>query len=570
MPNLQNGITGDYNLNEFRKNLLNNFANFHSIQRRFMWKQMDSTVDGFVDRVVTGARVMKSMIGDFMPPKPATSNAMDYLPTETTRIRYIIRNPHTKETKVIRVRPSKKVVKLMAMTPKPFMVDKPKAMQMNEPDHMPEKQTSGYMSTMEYMTEKPKIIHMNERDHMTEKIKPVQMKYPDHMSEKLKPSYMLDPAKLRQLEKEQELIAEGRIPMIKAVKPSYMAFRAEKYGDAKDAEVNFNNDDDILSGKIKEFNGSWKPVYKLGDAPAGFSTARPYMMSALHTSVVGELLPEPQKQIYEPLTSNEFPEDESKKSHTYEVTEYTAEESVVQPYAHDYYKQQNPASPRASSLKQSIVTTDNPNVIEQIEDDTTTKPYYSEYRSQRGFLPSRGSYRTNAETTTSTTTPTTTTTTEEEPNYPAAFLKKMRNRPDGNYNSKILQHNKSPEEPLENSWIPSNTSYSSQKNKQIPYHQHLKSANNVQRIKSQKWPPDVENVYLKPEPSLTYDVSVSTTTEVHTHQEFTTLSPSITSNSRKNVRLKTPHYSTFTEPKHRSVRQRGSIKYGDKLEIEER
>ncbi|XP_046811611.1 uncharacterized protein LOC124421005 [Lucilia cuprina] len=516
----------------------------HSIQRRFMWKQMDSSVDGFVDRVVTGARVMKSMIGDFMPPKQTTSNVMDYLPTETTRIKYIIRNPHTKETKVIRVRPSKKVVKLMAMTPKPLMSDK------------------------------PKFMHINEPEHVADKLKSMNMKDAEHVTEKFKSMYMINPEKLRQIEKEQELIAEGRLPMKGGARPNYMAYRGEKLKDTKDVDMDLHSDNGIVRGRIQEFHDSWKPVYKVGDTPTGFTTFKPFMMSALHTSVVGELLPEPQKQVYEPLTSNDFPEEEPKKSHTYEVTEYTAEESVVQPYTHEYYNQRNPTSSRGSYIKHSPVTTESPNIITQIEDDTATKPYRIEYHSQRGFLPSRGNYRINEATSTTTTTtttePTTTTTTTEEPNYPAIFLKKIRNRPNSNYNSKVQQRSKQPELPLDNSWIPSNVTYSSHRDKHIsPYHQPLTS-NNAQRTKSQKWPPDVEETYLNTEISLSYDIS--TTTEVPHLQEYTTQSIHSSSNSRKNVRLKTHHHfsPSFNESKHRNVRQRGSVKYGDRLEIEER
>ncbi|TMW42265.1 hypothetical protein DOY81_012655 [Sarcophaga bullata] len=327
----------------------------HSIQRRFMWKQMDSTVDGIVDRVVTGARVMKSMIGDFMPPKPPGGNVMDYLPTETTRIKYIIRNPHTKETKVIRVRPSKKVVKLMAMTPKPLMQEKAKAIP------------------------------------------------------------MLDPEKLRQLEREQELIAEGRLPKRDETKSSYSALRSEKYRDTKNDDQYLTHDnEEIIRSKIKEFSESWKPVYKLGDPPAGFTTSKPIMMSALHTSVVGEFLPKPQKQVYEPLVSNDFP--------------------------------------RRKNLKR--LTPMNPNTITQIENDVDLKLQRAEYRAQKGFLPSRGNYRLNGDTTT-TTTSTSTTTTTEEPNYPAIFLRKYRNRPDTVYNPKEHLLNKIGRLSHESSnWIP--------------------------------------------------------------------------------------------------------------------
>ncbi|KAM7343085.1 uncharacterized protein ACRADG_010232 [Cochliomyia hominivorax] len=553
----------------------------HSIQRRFMWKQMDSTVDGFVDRVVTGARVMKSMIGDFMPPKPVASNVMDYLPTETTRIRYIIRNPHTKETKVIRVRPSKKVVKLMGMTPKPLMVDKTKSMNMNEADHMTEKQKLVYMNDNEHITnkfntihmndhanmkDKEKLIHMNEADHAKNNLKTFHIKYPEHITEKVNTILMINPEKLRQLEKEQELIAEGRLPMNNGAKSSFITLSAENSKDAKNVNIQFNTDDDIVSGKIKEFNESWKPVYKLGDTPAIFSTVKPYMMSALHTSVVGELLPKPQKQIYEPLTSNEFPEEDPKKSHTYEVTEYTAEESVIQPYTNEYHSQRNPTSSRVLSIKHSQRTTQSPNIVKQIEVETTAKPYYFDYQSQRGFLPSRGNFKVSVETSTTTTTPNTTSTSEEEPNYPAAYLKMIRNRPDSNYNSKVQHLTKSEETTVENNWIPSNATYSSQKHRQIPYHQHLTSVTTVQRTKSQKWPPDVQDTYFNS--SQSYENS-NPTTEIVVEQDASTHTSLSSSKSRKNVRLKNYHHSSITEPKHRSVRHRGSVKFGDKIEIEE-
>lgn len=460
---------------------------------------MDSTVDGFVDGVVTGARVMKSMIGDFMPNKQSSPNVMDYLPTETTRIKYIIRNPHTKETKIIRIRPSKKVVKIMTITPKPLMADKQKSM------------------------------------------------------------HMLNPEKLRKLEKEQELIAEGRMPMKQEKKPSYMELKSEK--DAHEQSVKSQSENDIVSGTIQEFGDSWKPVYMFADTPVGFSTAKPIMMSPLHTSVVGELLPEPQKQVYDPLNDlNELPEEETKKSNTYEVTEYTAEESVVQPLTHDYYNLRNQPS-RESLHKPSSVVTEDPLLVTQIEDELAVKSYLSEYRSQRGFVPSRHNYRSNTETTTISTS--TSTTTTEEPNYPIAFLKKYRERPDNNYHSKSQQRSKIAELSVESSWIPSNATYSSPKSRQHQYHQYSPS-NVAQRTKSQKWPPDVEESHQHTASS--YDIP-NTTDAPPTHQEFTTQSIRNNGHSRKNVRLKTPHLIN-SEYKQTNVKQRGSVKYGDRIEIE--
>ncbi|XP_073844484.1 uncharacterized protein isoform X2 [Musca autumnalis] len=587
----------------------------HRAQRRFMWKQMDTTVDGFVGRMVTGARMMKGMIGEFIPQqqlgKQNSGNALDYLPTETTRIRYIIRNPLTKETKVIKMRPSKKVIKLMAMTPKPILAEKTKSM------------------------------------------------------------YILENGKLRQLEKEQELIAEGKLPAKHEErmpgsrrKPNATSTRGHHREQLQNAEI-VNGVG--LGGQ--DFGENWKPIFK--DPPENHLNVRPSMMSLLHTNIVGELLPQPQKQVYDPKYESidyeemerererEFERDRN-KAHTYEVTEYTAEESVMQPLTHDYYSythvpisgltlrgvgsaQREPLTttteapseknkneeethdfysyrhvPVASlSLSQrglgnhyTATPKEAPHAEEEehkeVEEASSEKVQITEYRTHRVPPPptrggSSSNYRYHAETTTSL--PSTTTT--EEPNYPPAFLKKMRERPDSLYVVKPQQPRNKPKElVLENTWIPSNVSYETNN-----YHHNKPAAAayphtlSSVRIKSQKWPPDVQETHNS-------DSSNHHATEVASASspgyESNTLSSSSSAlrntgnHSRKNVRLKTheggnsspisSHTSTSSlssSPssgttsasssgtsnieyhRHRHSRHRGSIRFGDKLETDE-
>lgn len=578
---------------------------------------MDTTVDGFVGRMVTGARMMKGMIGEFMPQqqqggKPGSGNALDYLPTETTRIRYIIRNPLTKETKVIKIRPSKKVIKLMAMTPKPLLAEKTKSM------------------------------------------------------------YILENGKLRQLEKEQELIAEGKLPPKHEERmPSY------KKPNSGDNSHRGHNRDHLQHGEIvkgvglggQDFGESWKPVFR---DPESHSTAKPSMMSLLHTNIVGELLPQPQKQVYDPTyESNDYEEMERErereferdrnKSHTYEVTEYTAEESVMQPLSHDYYSYKHvPISGLTLRATGSTSTTESPSETNKNEEETNPEEHFysyrpvpvaslslslrglghryatpqkeipreveehkeveeassekvqiTEYRPHRGPPPSRlsgsSSYRSHVETTTSL--PSTTTT--EEPNYPPAFLKKMRERPDSQYVVKQQQPRNKPKElVLENTWIPSNMSYSETNTyhpKPTAYPQHSISS---LRIKSQKWPPDLPDTHNSDNAHHAAEPSAGSLQGYETNASATSISAvrNTGNHSRKNVRLKSHEggnsspisssassgssntstlsassssssSSSHSQPahetrnieyhRHRNSRHRGSIRFGDKLETDE-
>ncbi|XP_075166742.1 uncharacterized protein LOC142238895 isoform X2 [Haematobia irritans] len=487
----------------------------HRAQRRFMWKQMDNAVDGIVGRMVSGARAMKGMIGEFSPHNAKQGyggNALDYLPTEMTRVKYIIRNPHTKETKVITMRPSKKVVKLMTMAPKSPMSEKPKT------------------------------------------------------------KYMLEGGKLRQLEKEQELIAEGKIPTKHEDRPP-KAMQMDSYSAAKGKTRDYSTSEyDIVKGTGglggNDFGENWKPVYKDPDA----LSARP-SISPLHTSIVEAEDEEEEEGGGE--GEEEEKSNDRRKPHMYEVNEYTAEESVMQPLTHEYHSYKI-APLSAFTLKgvshQHLSESKNEVAHKNLE-KISEKGFSTEYRTQKGFVPSRSSYRSSMETTTAasvTTTSEATTTTTEEPNYPASFLKRYREK------QKLRSRPKEIE--LDNSWLPSNAStFSSGSSKPAIYHQTLSSP----RTKSQKWPPDVEDT-LNPESSQEVAIAAeSPNSHLQDYDPHTKTFHNSSTQARKNVRTK--NYTDTTDiasssnasntnshkeyNRHRISRHRGSIRFGDKLEV---
>ncbi|XP_037717706.1 uncharacterized protein LOC119552037 [Drosophila subpulchrella] len=314
-------------------------AEDHRIQRRFMWQEMNNSVmGGVLGRMFNGARAMKSMFTDLMPSTAgyAQKSNMDFLPTEMTRVKYIIRNPHNnKPMKIIKMRPSpKKVVKLRRPIPKPTVTE----------------------STV-------MIAHSIHGDH-----------------------------RMRQLEKEQELIAEGKAPMTsdEAIMEKY--FKKRPRG---------GSSNEVISGKIMEYQ-SWKPVYKAGETPSSFVTLRPQALTHLHTDISSggdhEMLPKPEKLVsyeYEREEEEEAENEVAKQmGHRYEVTEHTGEASGE---------------------------------VETVEAVASM---------ESGFVPSQGmTFRSQPpppprprHRSPSSTTTTTTSTTTEAPNYPASFLKKFRER----------------------------------------------------------------------------------------------------------------------------------------------
>ncbi|TDG39380.1 hypothetical protein AWZ03_014197 [Drosophila navojoa] len=351
-------------------------AEDHRIQRRFMWQQMD--MGGLMGRMFGGARIMRSMFGDFMPSTASYSkNMMDYMPTETTRVKYIIRDPHTnKPVKIIKMRGSaKKVVKLIRPLPKPQPL----------------------------VTESTKLQYEN---------------------------------RMRQLEKEQELIAEGKAPA------SSDEALMDKYFKHKPR----TNSNEIVSGKIMEYQ-SWKPVYKSGEQPTSYVTLRPQAMTQLHTQITssrdnkdypppGEMLPKPEKLVGRRPELDEEDDDfeqvdddnenelaKPPSGHQYEVTEHTGEASgEVQSLApmeggfvpskqyHSQPSEQANSQPSSHSGSHSSSHSNSP-------PDSHANGQHSHSGSHAHRPRSRGN---------SLAPPTTTTT--EVPNYPPAFLKKYRER----------------------------------------------------------------------------------------------------------------------------------------------
>ncbi|XP_018791957.1 PREDICTED: uncharacterized protein LOC108970804 isoform X1 [Bactrocera latifrons] len=85
-----------------------------ALQRRFMWKQMH--LDNLVGNMATRPYSIKHMTSDLAPNghSALTNKLFNYLPSETTRVKYIIHNPTTKKPmKIIKIRPSKKIVKII-------------------------------------------------------------------------------------------------------------------------------------------------------------------------------------------------------------------------------------------------------------------------------------------------------------------------------------------------------------------------------------------------------------------------------------------------------------------------
>ncbi|XP_067633412.1 uncharacterized protein [Eurosta solidaginis] len=107
------------------------------IQRRFMWKQMHME------------NLMRNALSDLVPTinsvKP--NKALNYLPSETTRIKYIIRNPTTNQPmKIIKIRPTTKIVKII---PKPNIGFEPKLILRQHNKPAPTYPTSDEMKKIE-------------------------------------------------------------------------------------------------------------------------------------------------------------------------------------------------------------------------------------------------------------------------------------------------------------------------------------------------------------------------------------------------------------------------------------
>uniref|UniRef100_A0A1B0BTK4 Exostosin GT47 domain-containing protein n=1 Tax=Glossina palpalis gambiensis TaxID=67801 RepID=A0A1B0BTK4_9MUSC len=245
------------------------------IQRRFMWKQMDGAVDGFLSHMISRTRVVKNVVGSSVSKENSTKSALDYLPIETTRVKYIFRNPLTKETKVINMRPSKKFIKFSAFGSNPLAA-------------------SSYKVTS------------------------------------------ISPQKLRQIEREQELIAEGHINKLEDNNFAVNRSSANKVPRKKqDHTITISRENNT----IREHTDNWEPIIEPATSHYFSSTFKPSNKALLHTSVVEELPPQPEKFFYSPTQNpNEIKQgNKSIIAHSYEVTENVVEETVNQPVTYDHH-----------------------------------------------------------------------------------------------------------------------------------------------------------------------------------------------------------------------------------------
>lgn len=428
-----------------------------------MWKQLDSTVDGFVDHVVTGTNKMKSMIGKFIPNKHLNENVLNYLPTETTRIKYIIRNPHTKETKVIKVRPSKKVIKFMSITPAPLFKDKSK-------------------STMSFYSNK-----------------------------------------LREMEKEQEVIAESQLPK------KFEDFQLNSNTDEKLSKYEGTKHFETVSGEIEELDDNWKPV----QAMALTAPKKTLIMTNLHTNIIGKShVSEKETKNSEVETINDFTTNSQKQSHTYEVTEYAAEESVPQPYTHELHNFRYKS-----------------NIEDQVEiPETRIESRYKKY-SHKEQIGVKIPYSTSKETRFVDSAAATTT---EQPNYPTEFLQELKDGNDYTHsyqtNTKLPQY-QSIDVERENHWIPTNAARS----------RHFAMRLKHQDEKTKKWTADKDDHIHS---SASFDIPVTTGTEA-SGTMFALMRNKGYSQTKQ--RQATMAVEPSDKSMHISQIYRGSVKYGDKL-----
>ncbi|XP_020716616.1 uncharacterized protein LOC105665307 isoform X1 [Ceratitis capitata] len=468
-----------------------------TLQRRFMWKQMH--MDNLMSDMATGAYAMKHMLSDLVPTAHSVvpRKLLDYLPSETTRVKYIIHNPTTKKpVKIIKLRPTKKVVKIM---------------------HKP----SG--------TTDLKVVN------------PHKNGFPPHLSND----------QMEKLEKQQELIAEGRLSFKTGDNLLNQISEGEKQAQQTQPEIH------------EEYN-SWLPVLDTGNLASEYPLHKPNVLSSLHTSIMAESLPKPEKQIAEnPIISNDEVNqhqnfdildaqdyhDQAPHSNSYEVTEHIAEESVALPLSQgSRISVRIGNAPSRFSLKQGT------------------------------NIPNREKFSTTS----------TTTTTEEPPNYPPSFLRRFQER------SNAVAASASPTSAIrtkqrkilveQSDWTPgANIGNSREAVKLRTRLQGMKP-----RIKSEKWPPEPLNS------SSPTSITHSTPDKFSASDSFAEINSSIftTATTTPNSAIETKQLSAKTasgrlrdQPQSPSVKgrqraelpklqqmrlnNRGSIKFGDKIFLEE-
>ncbi|XP_054741213.1 uncharacterized protein LOC129246424 isoform X1 [Anastrepha obliqua] len=473
------------------------------LQRRFMWKQMH--MDNLVNDMATRAHAMKHMFSDLVPTAHSVlpNKILDYLPSETTRVKYIIRNPTTKKPmKIIKIRPNKKIVKIL---PKPAIT----------------------LDTKSIISKK-----------------------------KIVPTYLSND-QMDKLEKEQELIAEGRLPHKSEDELLNYISEGEKYTQQSNGEVN------------NQYN-SWLPIFDNDDTDYSLSSSKPSVLSSLHTSIMAEALPKPEKQIAElsipstigqdhqqshdsQLLQNYY--DDTTQANGYEVTEHIAEESISLPIT------------QGSRISVRIGSAPPKYTLSQPTHITNRKKFSS--------------------------TPPESVSTEEPPNYPPNFLRRFQEQrsnlasvstsPSTTNSTPALRsnHRKTIAE-LNADWTPKASNTSNTK-ETVKFRSRLQGM--PTRIQSEKWPKEVSTLstimHLSPDDRFsTSENSAEIKSSVFASTTTTTLQAESKQQSAVPLagRLRKPPLTTSVKirqsaelPKLRDMRvhNRGTIKFGDKIFAEE-
>lgn len=222
---------------------------------------------------------MKHMISDVVPNGQSvlTNKLLDYLPSETTRVKYIIHNPTTKKPmKIVKIRQSKKIVKI---TTKPIITTDSKTVNL-------------YKKTI------PKYLNSDQ---------------------------------MEKLKKEQELIAEGQLSFKNDDQNNHVSENETKTNEKYSRQANKEITDD---------HNFWLPIFDTGIVGSTYSPLKPNTLSPLHTSFMAETLPKPEKQTSQQSILSNGEQDQHNdhdyqdrkiQSNGYEVTEHIAEESIALP-----------------------------------------------------------------------------------------------------------------------------------------------------------------------------------------------------------------------------------------------
>ncbi|XP_014090273.1 uncharacterized protein [Bactrocera oleae] len=246
-----------------------------TLQRRFMWKQMH--IDNLVGNKATRPYSIKHMTSDLMPNGHSvlTNKLLDYLPSETTRIKYIIHNPTTKKPmKIIKIRPSKKVVKIIT---KPTI-------------------TTDLKTVNSYKQSIPAYLNSDQ---------------------------------MEKIEKEQELIAEGQLSVKSSdVHQQNLLSENEKYSSQANKEITDDHNSWLpVVGDTSGVGSTYSPL-----KPNTLSPLHTSFMAESLPKPEKQISQQPISSVGVQDQYNSYDyQDQKLQSNGYEVTEHIAEESIALP-----------------------------------------------------------------------------------------------------------------------------------------------------------------------------------------------------------------------------------------------